>query len=154
MIIERQLENAFIATLSAMPDLSAAQIVGSRTVAPTGQTKEENDTATTVVAVACGFRQNDAFSLSPVTMPLTISIVTRAELDPTSESHDKVVEAIADLLSRWHKYGDEMSEALTTSKFLAGELRMDGGSARVYDKTNAAWQETLSFSIRGAEKFA
>ena len=56
MIIERQLENAFMSALSAMPDLSAAQIVGSRTIAETGSTKSEDDTTATVVAVVCGFR--------------------------------------------------------------------------------------------------
>lgn len=136
-----------------MGELSCAQIVGSRTVAPQGETKEEEDTAKTVVAVACGFRQNDAFSLSPITMPLTISILTRVELDTTSEEHDRIVEAIADLLSRWHKYGEEMSQALTTDKFFAGELRMDGGTARIFDPTNATWSESISFSIRGSEKF-
>ena len=154
MIIERQLEDAFITTLSAMSELSCAQIVGSRTVAPQGETKEEEDTAKTIVAVACGFRQNDAFSLSPITMPLSISILTRVELDTNSEEHDRIVEAIADLLSRWHKYGEEMSEALTTDKFFAGELRMDGGTARIFDPTKATWSETISFSIRGSEKFA
>lgn len=136
-----------------MSELSCAQIVGSRTVAPQGETKEEEDTAKTIVAVACGFRQNDAFSLSPITMPLSISILTRVELDTTSEEHDRIVEAIADLLSRWHKYGDEMSQALTTEKFFAGELRMDGGTARIFDPTKATWSETISFSIRGSEKF-
>ena len=153
MIIERQLENAFMSTLSAMSDLSAAQIVGSRTIAAAGQTKSEDSTAPTVVAVACGFRQNDAFSLSPISMPMSITIMTRSELDPTSEYHDTVVESIAALLSRWHKYGDEMTDALTTEKFLAGELRMDGGTNRVYDTTNSTWSETLTFTIRGSEKF-
>ena len=86
-------------------------------------------------------------------MPLSISILTRVELDTTSEEHDRIVEAISDLLSRWHKYGEEMSQALTTNKFFAGELRMDGGTARIFDPTKATWSETISFSIRGSEKF-
>lgn len=86
-------------------------------------------------------------------MPMSIAVMTRAELDPTSELHDHVVERIADLLSRWHKYGDEMTDALTSEKFLAGELRMDGGTNRVYDTTNSTWSETLTFTIRGSEKF-
>ena len=84
---------------------------------------------------------------------MSIAVMTRAELDPTSELHDHVVERIADLLSRWHKYGDEMTDALTSEKFLAGELRMDGGTNRVYDTTNSTWSETLTFTIRGSEKF-
>jgi len=86
-------------------------------------------------------------------MPISISILTRTELDPTSEKHDMVVEAIADKISYWHKYSEAMGETFTTDKFLAGELRMDGGTARVYDATNSTWQETISLSIRGAEKF-
>ena len=86
-------------------------------------------------------------------MPVSITIMSRTELDPTSEKHDKVVETIADLLSRWHKYGEAMSEVFTSDKFLAGELRMDGGSNRTYDTTTSTWSETINFSIRGAEKF-
>ena len=153
MLIERQLENDFIAELKSMPELSASQVVGSREVAAAGDTKSEEVTKATIVAVACGFRQNDAFSLTPITMSMSITVMTRTELDPTSEGHDTVIEAIADLLSRWHKDGNAMSEALTSDKFLAGELRMDGGTARTYDSMTQTWSETISFSIRGAEKF-
>lgn len=153
MLIERQLEDIFIQKLESIPALSDTQIVGSRTVASSGNTKSEDGAKKNVVAVVCGFRQNDAFSLSPITMPMSITIMTRTELDPTSESHDKVVESIVDLLSRWHKFGAEMSEALTTEKFLAGELRMDGGTNRTYDSQTRTWSETLTFSIRGSEKF-
>ena len=86
-------------------------------------------------------------------MPVSISMMTRTELDPTMEAHDKLVEAVVNLLSRWHKYGDEMSAALTTDKFLAGELRMDGGTSRTYDSMTGTWNETLTFTIRGSEKF-
>ena len=64
-----------------------------------------------------------------------------------------MVEVVADLLSRWHKFGEEMSEVMTSEKFFAGELRMDGGGYRTYDSTTGTWTETLTFSIRGAEKF-
>lgn len=133
MLIERQLEDDFISELKSMPELSDSQIVGSREVAEAGETKSEDDSHATIVAVACGFRQNDAFSLSPITMPMTITIMTRTEIDPTSEGHSKVIEAIADLLSNWHKDGNAMTEALSNEKFFAGELRMDGGTARTYD---------------------
>ncbi len=133
MLIERQLEDDFITTLKSMPELSASQVVGSREVAAAGETKTEDDSHATVVAVACGFRQNDAFSLSPITMSMSIAVMTRTELDPTSEGHSRVIEAVADLLSHWHKDGNAMTEALSNEKFFAGELRMDGGTARTYD---------------------
>lgn len=41
---------------------------------------------------------------------------------------------------------------LSSDKFLAGELRMDGGSARMLDQNTKTWQDTIQFSIRGAEK--
>lgn len=87
-------------------------------------------------------------------MSISVTVMTRVELDSTSETHDKVVEAIADKLSYWHKFGNEMSNVFMNDKFFAGELRMDGGTARTYDSTNRVWSETLSFSIRGSEKFA
>lgn len=153
MIIERQLENQLIDYLKNRTDLTDVYIVGSRDIAAVGKTKSEAEDKTTIIAVACGFRQNDAFSLSLISMPLSITIMSRTELDPTSQKHDIVVEIIADLLSYWHKYGNVMSEVFVSDKFLPGELRMDGGSNRTFDNTTSTWHETINFSIRGAEKF-
>lgn len=147
MMIERQLEIDLAAALAALPALAGVQIVCSRS----GARKETQSRST--VAVACGFRQNDAFSLSPITVNAAVTVMTRTETDTRSELHDAVVEAVADLLSSWHKYGEPMSAALSNEKFLAGELRMDGGSARVLDDLTNTWRDTLNFSIRGAEKF-
>ena len=47
-----------------------------------------------------------------------------------------------------------MTNELSSEKFFAGELRMDGGTGRIVDKTNRLWTETIQFSIRGSEKFA
>lgn len=154
MMIERQIENDLIDVFKEMPELADAQVVGSREIAQTGKTKSEDDTKTTIVAVACGFRQNDAFSLSPITLAVSITIMTRVELDSTSEVHNRVVEAIADKLSYWHKFGNEMSEVFTNEKFFAGELRMDGGTSRTYDSMTSTWSETLNIAIRGSEKFS
>ena len=86
-------------------------------------------------------------------MNASIAIITRVETDVESETHDDVVEAVANKLSYWHKYGDLMEAALSNDKVLAGELRMDGGSARAFDQNTNTWRDTLQFSIRGAERF-
>ena len=149
MMLERQLEidiaTELSAELSALPELSCSQIVCSRS----GSKNETQSPAT--IAVACGFRQNDAFSLTPITVNSTIAVVTRTETDLESETHDLAVETIANKLSYWHKYGVPMAEALSNECFLAGELRMDGGSARTFDSMTNTWRDTLNFSIRGAE---
>ena len=87
------------------------------------------------MAVAAGFRQHDSFSLNMVTLPVTLTIVTRVEGDAEQEKHNAVVEAIANVLNYWHKYGDEMQEALSTYKCVANELKMDGGSESTFDDT-------------------
>jgi len=89
--------------------------------------------------------------LTPITVNASIAIITRLETDVESETHDEIVETIANKLSYWHKYGVPMAEALSNEKFLAGELRMDGGSARTFDSMTNTWRDTLNFSIRGAE---
>ena len=147
MMIERQLEIDLAAALSALPAFAGVQIACSRS----GTRKEAQ--GGTVAAVACGFRQNDAFSLSPITVNAAVTVITRSETDTEAARHDEIVEAAADLLSRWHKYGGPMADALSNEKFLAGELRMDGGSAREFDQMTSTWRDTLNFSIRGAEKF-
>lgn len=86
-------------------------------------------------------------------MNLALVVITRTETDVQSDIHDKVVEAIADRISYWHKYGNELSPIFSNEKFLAGELRMDGGSARSFDTMTNTWRDTFNFSIRGAEKF-
>ena len=145
MMLERQLEIDIADQLSSMNELSDVQIVCSRS-----GTKNEVQSKS-AVAIACAFRQNDSFSLTPITVNSSIAVVTRTETDTNSEQQDKVVEAIANKLSYWHKYGQPMAEALSNEKFLAGELRMDGGSARTFDQMTNTWRDTLNFSIRGAE---
>lgn len=89
MLIERQLEEDLIQELRLMPELQNVQVVGSRTI-PELETdaKSEDSDKQSVIAVACGFRTHDAFSLSPVSIPVTITIMTRTELDPSSKIHD------------------------------------------------------------------
>lgn len=149
MIIERQLENDFVSQFTTILDRDDVQFVSSRDVV----TKTEEKNKSTIVAIAAGFRTNDSFSLSPITVPVSISITTRVELDPLSEKHDEIVEQIVDVLSRWHVFGDEMERVFTNNKFFAGELRLDGGTPRTFDNTNNIWTETISLAIRGAEKF-
>lgn len=86
-------------------------------------------------------------------MNLALVVITRTETDVQSDTHNEVVEAIADKISYWHKYGNELSSIFSNEKFLAGELRMDGGSARSFDSMTNTWRDTFNFSIRGAEKF-
>lgn len=151
MLLERQLEIDLIDAFRSLPGLSAAQIVGSRA---TGGEKTEDASSPCVVAVVCGFRSNDAFSLTPITVSASVSIVTRIEMDPSSEIHDQIVEEIANKLSYWHKFGNAMTEELSSDRFFAGELRMDGGTGRICDQSARTWSETISFSIRGSEKFS
>ena len=154
MLIERQLEEDLVQEFQLMPELANAQVVGSRMIPEIEtDTKTEQADKQSVVAVACGFRQHDAFSLSPVSIPVTITIMTRTELDPSSKVHDEVVEEVANHLSRWHRFGKEMTTALTSDRFFAGELRMDGGTGRTYSSATQTWTESISFTVRGSEKF-
>lgn len=147
MMLEKQLEIDISSAFHQLPCLKDVQLKCARS-----GSKVEGG-SDTCVAVASGFRQNDAFSLTPITVPVSVAVVTRTETDVQSQKHDEVVEAIADKLSFWHKYGHDMCRALSSDKFLAGELRMDGGSVRTYDNTTHTWRDTFNFSIRGAEKF-
>lgn len=106
-----------------------------------------------MVAVAVGFRTHDNFSLTPISVPVTIALTTRAEMDATGEAHEKVLEVIADLLSEWHKDGVTMTSALSSGKFFAGELRMNGGSGKQFDSARSIWIESITFTIRGSERF-
>lgn len=124
------------------------QIVGSRL-----ETKVEDADKKTIVAVASAFRNHDAFSLSLVNVPVAISVATRVEGDAQSQEHNEVVEKIVDVLVNWHKDGEAMEEALSNEKFLAGELRMDGGTTQTYDREHMCWTDAININIRGAEKF-
>jgi len=151
MLMERELEKKITDVLKGMSALADAEVVGSRQPAESGLVKGENETERkSVVAVAVGYRKHDAFTLSPVSVPVTVAITTRVEMDATGLAHEELLEAISDKVSEWHLDANAMSDALTTNGFYAGELRCDGGSGRQYDSTRAAWVETIEFTIRGA----
>ena len=147
MIIEALLEQSIIDALqSELGD--DVQLVGSRL-----QTKVEDSDKKTIVAVASAFRNHDAFSLSLINVPVAISVATRVEGDAQSQEHNATVEKIVDILVGWHKDGEAMEEALSNRKFLAGELRMDGGTTQTYDREHMCWTDAININIRGAEKF-
>ena len=147
MIIEALLEQSIIDALqSELGD--DVQLVGSRL-----QTKVEDSDKKTIVAVASAFRNHDAFSLSLINVPVAISVATRVEGDAQSQEHNETVEKIVDILVGWHKDGEAMEEALSNRKFLAGELRMDGGTTQTYDREHMCWTDAININIRGAEKF-
>lgn len=147
MIIEALLEQSIIDALqSELGD--DVQLVGSRL-----QTKVEDSDKKTIVAVASAFRNHDAFSLSLINVPVAISVATRVEGDAQSQEHNTTVEKIVDVLVNWHKDGEAMEEALSNRKFLAGELRMDGGTTQTYDREHMCWTDAININIRGAEKF-
>ncbi len=155
MLIEKELESKVVDALSALDAVGDMEVIGSRQEASTGVVKGENDTSKSgVLAVAVGFRTHDAFSLTPISVPVSIVISTRAEMDATGAAHERVLEAVADLLSDWHRDGHAMTEALTCGRFFAGELRMDGGSGKQFDPNRSAWVETVNFTVRGAERFS
>ena len=148
MIIEALLEQSIIDALhSELGD--DVQLVGSRL-----QTKVEDADKKTIVAVASAFRNHDAFSLSLINVPVVISVATRVEGDAQSQDHNVAVEKIVDMLVNWHKHGDIMESALSNEKFLAGELRMDGGTTQTFDREHMCWTDSININIRGAEKFA
>lgn len=146
MIIEALLEQSIIDALQSELG-NDVQLVGSRR-----ETKVEDADKKTIVAVASGFRNHDAFSLSLINVPVAISVATRVEGDAQSQEHNEVVEKIVDILVDWHKYGEAMSDALTNEKFLAGELRMDGGTTQTFDREMMIWTDTININIRGSEK--
>lgn len=125
MLLEQELEQNLVDAFGALDPLSdGVQLIGSRL-----GDKTERDDVKTIVAVSSAFRTHDAFSLSPITVRVGISIVTRGELDATSKRHNEVVEAIVNQLSFWHKDGVAMQNALSSRKLMAGELRIDSGTA-------------------------
>ena len=147
MILEAYIEQSIIEALRGVLG-DDVQLIGSRLME-----KIEDADKKTIVAVASGFRAHDAFSLSLVNVPVAISIATRVEGDAQSQEHNATVEKIVDILVDWHKHGDIMGSALSNEKFLAGELRMDGGTTQTFDRDRLIWTDSININIRGAEKF-
>lgn len=153
MTLEKQLEDNLLSAF-ATSELSSWQFVTSR------QSEQsdyyESDEALGVIAVKVAYRQHDNFSLSPVSIPVTVSINTRIELDPDSTWHEQAVQAMTDVLADWHRYPTNMDEALNNSPwnlYYAGELRITGGTGRVLNKEMGVFTDDISFIIRGAERF-
>lgn len=154
MILETELENKIIDELSSIGELSACQFIGSRQTTISDEDMiTDDESVDTVIAVHTGYRSNDAFSLPTITVPVSIQITTRIEKDKSGQKHERVIEAISDKLSYWHKYSNDFTTQFTLTKMFCGELTMNGGSGRAYDKDMEIWTENITFSIRGSEKF-
>lgn len=154
MILETELENKIIDELSSISDLSSCQFIGSRQTTKSDEdTIADDETADTIIAIHTGYRQNDAFSLPTITVPISIQITTRIEKDKSGQKHEKVIEAVSDKLSYWHRYSNVFTTQFTLTKMFCGELTMNGGSGRAFDKDMEIWTENITFSIRGSEKF-
>lgn len=146
MLIEQAIEDIFANEIRGlqMENVGVTTAAGTRHV--------ESAEPESVVAVAASFRQNDAFSLPMITVPVTVSVVTRVEKDPDKTRHNAVVEKLMDVLSLWHQKPDEFGQKFTTDKFLAGELTLTGGAYQL-DQNQKIWASTITTSIRGSEKF-
>ena len=152
MVLEGQVEDRIAAQISELCGPEGISVTCSRGIPDEG-TKGEYGGFTSIVGIAAGFRQHDAFSLSPISVPFNVTVGTRIENDPDGTVHEALVERIAGLLSDWHRHGDAMTSALSTPSFFAGELRMDGGSGRSYDRERSLWLDSIQFTVRGSEIF-
>ena len=147
--IERKISELFkdALTVSTFP----VEIVGSRVAADAGAVKSDGAAAAAVyLAIACGVRANDAFSLSPVSFEISLALATREEIDPTGAAHEQTLEVLVDALQRLHDDPPAAAAELAVDGLSFGELRLGGSSGKQYDSDRAAWTETLTFSIRGS----
>ena len=107
MLIEKEIEAKIVQEFKKLQPLSEMEVVGARQETSSGIVKGEKDVSSGgVVAVSVGLRAHDAFSLSPITVSASVVVSTRAEMDETGLLHEQAMEAVTDLLSRWHRYGD------------------------------------------------
>lgn len=113
MLIEKELEAKLVSAFKNLPQLKDMEVVGARQEVASGIVKGERESACGgVVAVSVGLRTHDAFSLSPITVSVAVVVSTRAEMDATGLQHERAMEAVTDLLSTWHRFGDVMTQAL------------------------------------------
>lgn len=152
MLIEANIEERLIAAIKSAIADEPVTVIGSRQVASAGYVKGETDAATpAVIGIAVGFRQNDAFTLSPISVACQVSIVTRVESDPTGGINDRLTEAVADLLQTWHDDAQGAADAFADiPRYHFGEIRLDGGTGKSYDDAKNVWTESVSFALRGA----
>ena len=147
MLIEKKIEDTLVEQFQLIPNFDNVQFITTRQ-----ETVHVQDNTDTVVAILVNWRQHDAFSLSPISIPVVLSIVSRVENDPNSIKHTHVCEELMTKLSYWHKFPSSIT-VLSNDKFNAGELRLDGGQSLGYDQNTKSWRDTISFTIRGAEIF-
>lgn len=153
MLIETAIENRIISAIRAVLADQPVTVIGARQVAASGYVKGKTEANTpAVVAVATGFRKNDAFSLSPISISVAVSISSRVETDPTGGIHEKIMESVANLLQTWHDDARGTEKVFDGLPFHFGEIRLDGGAGKSYDDSRDEWTESVSFAIRGAMK--
>jgi hypothetical protein len=151
MLIETKLEQAIITAITEVTSDSQVRVLGSRQVSAAGNVKgklEMDDNA--IIVVKTGFRSNDAYSLTPISISGTVVITTSLAHDATGNINDYLCERVANLMQRWHDTPAASTAALSSTNFSFGEFRLDGGSGKTYDDTPAAWVESFNFTVRGA----
>lgn len=82
MILESELETKLKIHLSSLDELQKTQVICSRETSQDGELVTEKKDVECVIAVVTSFRQHDSFSLPMVSIPITIQVGTRTELDP------------------------------------------------------------------------
>lgn len=106
--------------------------------------------STVIAVVSVGLRSHNEFSLPTVEVRGSVSVSTRAELDPTGEMHEEAVEGVIGIFDGWHFDAQGFSTAISTDEFFATELRLSGGSGKRYDEDKGAWIEDFEFTIIGS----
>lgn len=144
-MVEPLLEAA-VAALFAEVD---ATVISSWGTANTGEVKgelEKSDAA--VISISVGAPEYDQYTVPSCTIPVGIVVEIRREAAPTGAALLTVMEPIADVLNELQEDVSSV-EALTVAGFEADGVRLDGGSAPVFDKQLNAWRVIRSLSVRG-----
>lgn len=152
MLIEKELE-INIATAIRGLEIDGAYVLTSRETAVTGEVKDEFDVgAKTIIAVASGIREHTDFENPTADIPFSVAVSTRSEMDATGDAHEIAMNAVIGLLEDWHADGQAFSQAVSTDRYFAAALKIDGGGTKTFDETRSVWIETISFTIRGTIK--
>lgn len=126
------------------------EIVGSWEPSDSNSFKGEHDASSIgVISLYIEPRSNDSFSLPTANFQGIISLDCRAEQCPTMAEVSEIYEKILDLLDGWHYDAGIFSHVLSSEKFFAAELKLDGGDKVTFDKGACVWNVTIRFTIRG-----
>lgn len=144
-MIEKLLEDKIIAAVKNL-NISNLQVIGSWSLP-----KEETNATVSTLGVQVQPRTYSRYTVCEASFPVMLALVVSTAVDKKGEMFLDAATKISDMLHRWNmnKHNEAKTALQVPDTLSIGGIKVEGGEAPTYDKTNALRTMTITFSVTG-----